>query len=93
MTREQIEAKINDNSESITKLRNENFGLRVQFYKTSDGKQWFTEELETIGRGKKKREQKVGKIHWMQEFTDEDTGEKNKYRKIRDSLYRWEMVL
>lgn len=73
--REQIQSKINSNLEKIASLNSEVFELRKQALLLSDDVQWFEEKKETIGRGKTKREVLIGRIHWNEDFKDEDSGE------------------
>ena len=75
LSRKEIEATINGNNEAIEKLEAENLELRKQALLLSDDEQQYREEMETHGRGKKKREMLVGRIHWKEEFKDEDTGQ------------------
>ncbi|MDO9186966.1 MAG: hypothetical protein Q7W13_13210 [Bacteroidia bacterium] len=73
--RENLEAKIAANIEKITSLNIEIIELRKKTLLLSDDVQWFKEKKETIGRGKTKKEVLVGRIHWKEDFKDENNGE------------------
>ena len=79
MTRKEINTQIEANSARIDELKNKNLELRRQSYLLSDNEQWFTEQLEVVTErinGKKvKRERLVGRIHWNEDFKDDDTGD------------------
>jgi hypothetical protein len=81
MTREQIENQRKANFEKIEALKCENIELARQALLLSDGKQWFTEEIEhhprrRYERGSNELDGKlVGRIHWKENFDDEDTGD------------------
>lgn len=73
-TRKQIRALYQKNRDKIIALHNQNEELEKEAYLLSDKEQWFTEEEEEWGKGKKKRTVKAGRIHWNEDFKDEDTG-------------------
>lgn len=72
--REKLTAKITAKEKQITLIHKEIVELRKQALLLSDKVQWFTEEKETHGRGKNKQEMLIGRIHWKEDFKDEDTG-------------------
>ncbi len=74
MTRTQIRNKVKTKEAQIKKLDNEIIELYKRDYLLCDKKQWFKEEEETHGRGKKKETNLVGRIYWKEGFKDEDTG-------------------
>lgn len=85
MNRNKINDLIELKKNSINNLNNEIIELQRQSYLLSDKDQWFTENIETVvdwDRSKKDKRRKdwkitkevlVGRIHWNQEFIDEDT--------------------
>lgn len=79
MTRNQINAKIQENNEQIKILQEKNRELAIESLLLCDETQWFTEEKEIVavrnGRKKEKKEWIIGRVHWKEEFKDEDTGE------------------
>lgn len=74
-TREKLLKKIEDNNAKIKKLHSDNIALKIQEHQICDDKQRYTEQVEVRGRGKKKEDIIVGRIHWREDFKDEDTGE------------------
>ncbi len=72
--RQRLVDRIKANDFKIKKLQTENRKLFLESLVLSDGKRWFTEEMEVHGRGKNKKEYLVGKVHWKEGFKDEDTG-------------------
>lgn len=69
---------INKKEELIKSLENEIVNLNREGALLSDKKQQFTEENQDIlicGRPKKYETRLIGKIHWREGFTDQDTGE------------------
>lgn len=77
LTRKQINYKIALNKKSIQKLMDENDKLTKQSYLLSDKKQWFTEEYEEriiSKRPKKVVKELVGRIRWIENYPDGDTG-------------------
>lgn len=75
MNRKHINKKIENNIEKIKLLHNENVLLKIKEHQICDDKQRYTEQIESRGRGKDKHDIIVGRIHWKEDFTDEDTGE------------------
>jgi len=75
LSRNEIEAELIKKRKAIEYLQQEIIDLRRKAVLLSDETQWFTEKMETLGRGKKKRETLVGRIHWNEGFKDEDSGE------------------
>jgi FtsZ-binding cell division protein ZapB len=73
--RQELNEKIDAKSEARELLRLEIIELKKQALLLSDDVQQFEEKKEIIGRGKHKREVLVGRIHWKEDFKDEDTGE------------------
>lgn len=71
--REKLKAKIRAIGKKIILLENEVQELWYENLLLCDKQQWFTEKKETHGRGKKKREILVGRIHWKEDFKDQDT--------------------
>lgn len=76
--------KINEFKKQIAALEKKNLGLLRESWLLSDKKQWFIEKEETRGRGKKKRTELVGRVHWIQLFEDGDTGQKFKIERSRE---------
>lgn len=78
--RKAIMARISNNVEKIKKLKKENLELSRKAVLISDKNQWFVEKMETVtyreNRKKIKVEQLIGRIHWLEEFEDDDTKEK-----------------
>jgi hypothetical protein len=60
----------------ITTLHAETIELNKQQLVMSDNKQQYSEGFEEFGRGKNKVTHFIGRIHWKEYFTDEDTGER-----------------
>ncbi len=75
MTRKELRSKMSFNNKEIQKLRDKNDVLYKKYLLLSDDEQWFKEEKETIGRGKRKQERLVGRIYWSEDFEDKGTGE------------------
>lgn len=73
--REVIHEQLAANKEAMQKLHTEIVELKKEALLLCDDVQWFVEKKEVIGRGKSKREVLVGRIHWNEDFKDEDTGE------------------
>lgn len=66
--------------ESIRKqqqeLEQEEIKLCRSYIQLNDEREWYTENERTVGRGKTKRTFIEGRYHWLETFTDEDTGQK-----------------
>lgn len=79
LSREQIREQYNANLEKIEALKTANIKLVRQSLLLSDNEQWFTEKTEPVvyweGRKKIKTEKLIGRIHWNEDFKDEDTDE------------------
>jgi hypothetical protein len=79
LTRAEIKALVSHKQNKIAALKWEITELWHQWYMTSDDQQWFEEKTETHevkeGRKRVKKDFLVGRIHWREDFTDEDTGE------------------
>ncbi len=73
--RQQINSKIRCNEIKIEALEKINIQLRKQSLLLCDKEQWFKEETRTVGRGKKKRDERIGYISWNEDFKDESTGD------------------
>lgn len=76
--RKNLDARIHSNSKKIAKLLLENIKLKQEAMLLSDDKQWYAEAMEpTIPEDarKKKIEKLIGRIHWNEDFKDDDTGE------------------
>lgn len=73
-TRERLYAKIKANEQKIQELLDKNLELERKSYLLSDKVQQYKEEIRTTGRGKNKKNELVGRIHWIQQFKDGDTG-------------------
>jgi len=61
----------------IEKLKQEVIDLRKEDMLCCDKKQWFTEQEEEVlicGRPKKYETKLIGRIHWNEDFVDEDDG-------------------
>jgi hypothetical protein len=79
ITRKEIEALMQAKKEAINTLKREINDLYYQSLLLSDEDQWFIEKMETItyreNRKKVKVQKLIGRIHWNENFKDEDTGE------------------
>ena len=81
MTRTEIELKIKENKEQIVSLKEQNLELQRQKCLICDDDGFFTEEIESHPKRKWQREahpwdgKLIGRIHWWDNFKDEDTGE------------------
>lgn len=77
--REKLESKVSKNLEKIQALKEENATIKEQLILLSDKTQWFVEQVETsterIQRKKVKVDRLIGRIHWKEDFKDDDTGE------------------
>jgi len=77
--REELQEKIRLNEIRMTELDNENSNLQIECHKISDDKQQYSEQIEKIARrdGRKKVYDNVliGKIHWQENFIDEESGD------------------
>lgn len=73
--RKKINEQIDAKKSAINQLQNEIVELERESLLLCDDEQWYEEKIETIGRGKTKRDSLIGRIHWMQDFKDESTGE------------------
>lgn len=78
MTRKQLANAVRKNNVMILKLEKNNLELLRKSYLLCDKKQQYKEQMETLGKGKNKETVLVGRIHWMQTFTDQSTGKKFK---------------
>jgi len=72
-TRKSIEVDIQDRKIQVEKLNAEILELRKEDLMFSDQERQYVESIETHGRGKKKEEVLVGRVHWKETFVDEDT--------------------
>ena len=75
--RKTINDLIEKKEAKIKTLRKEILDLNRESALLSDKKQWFTEENEEIlicGRPKKYETRLMGRIHWNEDFFDEDDG-------------------
>jgi hypothetical protein len=79
LTRTEIKDRIKLRQRNIEILKGEITELWRLWYMTSDEKQWFEEKMEThkVKEGRKTVEKQflIGRIHWMEDFRDEDTGD------------------
>lgn len=75
-TRKQIAKEANKQHDIISQAKKQLIELQKEDYLLCDKEQWFTEEEETIGRGKSKETRLCGRIHWKQSFFDEDKPKK-----------------
>ena len=76
-TRKQISEKVKKNVAKIEALKSENLELLRESYLLCDKKQNFTEVEEDVlicGRPKKYERKLIGRVHWVEDFVDEDTG-------------------
>jgi hypothetical protein len=75
MNRKDIHNQIAEKQLLIQEAKKEIQELNKQDMLLSDDQQWFTEKMETIayreGRKKVKKDQLVGRIHWIDSFQDE----------------------
>lgn len=79
MKRYQIRNKVNSKLAKIKKLEQEILELRRRNCLLSDKNQQFVEQIETVqvsNRPKKFEDKLIGRVHFNQYFTDEDTGQK-----------------
>lgn len=83
MTRKEISKRSKDIIKQIEKLQKEHIELNRKYMLLSDKHQQFEEKEETTGKGKNKKTQLVGRVHWIQDFKDEDTGEVYKIPRTR----------
>ena len=74
MTRSQINKKIEAIDKKIADLQKEQLELHFQQLTMSDRNQQYKEELEWHKDGRKKVQVMVGRVHWKEDFKDEDTG-------------------
>lgn len=72
--REEIEGCISALMTIIENARKEILDLRRESYLLSDEKQWFEEKMECHGNRKKKQDYLIGRIHWIDQIEDCDTG-------------------
>jgi hypothetical protein len=72
--REQIAEKIRENKEKIKELESSNVILQREDFLLCDDKQWFTEELMTVGKLRNVTKL-VGFVCWNEDFVDDDTDE------------------
>lgn len=75
--RKTINKMINARIERINQLKSEIIKLNKESILLSDKQQQFTEEEEEVlvcGRPKKFETKLIGRIHWKEDFIDEDTG-------------------
>lgn len=79
LTRAEIKALVSHKQNTIAALKQEITELWRLWYMTSDDQQWFEEKMEThkVKEGRKTVEKQllIGRIHWKEDFRDEDTGE------------------
>ena len=76
--RADINQEIAEKWELISEIKTQIIALKKEEMLLSDDKQWFTEEEEEhiiSKRPKKTEKHLVGRINWIEEFKDEDTGE------------------
>lgn len=77
-SREELRSTIKAKQSAIRALEREVEELTHKDYLLSDNQRWFTEELEAVsvnqGRKKISVEKLVGRINWMEDFTDMATG-------------------
>jgi hypothetical protein len=66
-----IEARIAAKQMQIKRLHNDIMNLRFEANKCGD----YRVTVETRGRGKSKRTEKIGRQYWKEKFQDEDTSE------------------
>tara|TARA_R110001632_G_scaffold137804_2_gene253451 strand:+ start:29646 stop:29939 length:294 start_codon:yes stop_codon:yes gene_type:complete len=70
--RERLNGKIAKNNEKIEELKKLNNKIYIETLLLCDDNQWYTEKEYTYGRGKKKKTQLEGRIHWKEFFEDSD---------------------
>jgi len=84
-TRKQIKAEIENQDRLLRIIQGRKLELQREAYQLSDEDRWYTEEIEdylTYEKGHRKRAKQVvksrlaGRVHWIENFTDEDTGQK-----------------
>jgi len=80
MTRQEIEAKRQENLQKIKAIKEENIELAKQAILLCDETQRFEEKIESHPKAKYQRKphwldgKLVGRIFWNEDFKDEDTG-------------------
>lgn len=77
-TRIEIQDQKDEVSRQIRELQHNLSELTKENLLLSDDQQWFTEEIETWKTGKWKKKEVthlVGRVHWVEDFTDESTGD------------------
>jgi peroxiredoxin len=83
MTRKEISKESKRIIRQIEKLKKQHIELNRKYLLLSDKDQQFKEQLETRGRGKYKKTELVGRIHWVMKFKDSDTGQTIKIDRSR----------
>ena len=76
--RKTISKMVDDKIYKIDKLKSEIIDLNREYMLLSDKKQQFIEEEEEVlicGRPKTYETKLIGKIHWKEDFHDEDNGD------------------
>jgi len=74
--RQIIKDQIADNIRQINRLEYLQQALLEQLVQLNDGISRYEEKEESWGIGKNKVTAMIGRVHWKEIFTDEDTGEK-----------------
>jgi len=70
--REKLTWKLNAIYKKLDVLNEQHIEIKKQLLLLSDDKQQYSEKLEVYGRGKNKKEYLIGRIHWKEDFVDED---------------------
>lgn len=73
--RKRISQKIQTRLKRIKTIQDEIIALNIENMLLCDKYQWYSEETVTKGRGKNKVPYLYGYRNWIEDFTDEDTGE------------------
>jgi len=72
--RTQIREEIKNRIELKNELESKIFDLQKQDLLLSDEDQWFEEKVESVGRGRTKRNILIARVYFKQNFPDKDTG-------------------
>lgn len=73
--RKQLVKKMEGIKDRVRDLRNQYVLLNRQLLMLCDEHCQYVVKKETFGRGKNKKTALIGRLHWKEDFKDEDTGE------------------
>lgn len=71
------------NHKEIARLAKQNNDIRIASYLLSDKQQQYYETTVIVGRGKLKREELHGRIHWIDNMMDSGSGKVCKIERSR----------